>query len=240
MKDLDSLKLESRTIGALPIVNEFLRRLEVEALLAEYVPSRSNQKLSHARTILVLIRNVVISRNPLYKIAEWADSFDRSAIGLERLSACTLNDDRIGRSLDALFDADRAFLLTVSGEYRMSQSRRNGKQSLALAYGHNKDHREDLRQLLFTLTVSRDGAVPIHYKGYDGNTPDNKTHISTWEALRRLAGSSDFIYVADSKLCTREQMEYLNREGGRFITVMPETRRECSWFREWRHCHSLH
>ena len=265
MKDADSLELESRTIGALPIVNEFLRRLGIESLLDEYVPSRSNQKLSYAGTILALIRNVVISRNPLYKIAEWADAFDRSQIGLDNLSAATLNDDRIGRSLDALFDADRASLLTrvvlstvaqfkidlsqlhndsttvtVSGEYRKNRSRRRGKPSLALAHGHNKDHREDLKQLLFTLSVSRDGAVPIHYKGYDGNTTDDKTHIQTWEALRRLTGNSEFIYVADSKLCTREQMEYLSREGGRFITVMPETRRECAWFRAWRHDHGVY
>ena len=225
MKDTDSLELESRTIGALPIINEFLRRLGIEALLDEYVPSRSNQKLSHARTILALVRNVVVSRNPLYKIPEWADSFVRSLVGLDNQPASALNDDRIGRSLDALFDADRASLLTrlvlstvqqfdvdlsqlhndsttvtVSGEYRMSRSHRYGKPSPALAHGHNKDHRDDLKQLLFTLSVSRDGAVPIHYNGYDGNTPDDKTHIQTWEALRRLTGNSDFVYVADSKL----------------------------------------
>jgi len=86
---------------------------------------------------------------------------------------------------------------------------------------------------LFSLTVSRDGAVPIHYKSFDGNTTDDTTHIQIWENLRRIANRSDFIYVADSKLCTREQMQYLATQGGRFISVLPETRKECGWFKNW-------
>ncbi len=108
-----------------------------------------------------------------------------------------------------------------------------------LNFGHNKDHRPDLKQLLFSLTVSRDGAVPIHYKAFDGNITDDKTHIQIWENLRRIAGRSDFIYVADSKLCTREQMNYITKEGGRFITVLPETRKECGWFKNWLRKHPI-
>ena len=222
------------------------------------VPSCKNQKLSHAEAIMLLVRNILIEREPLYKLSEWIVGFDPSLVGLGKASPSVLNDDRVGRSLDALFDADRASLMTriglkaidefsidldqlhndsttvtVSGEYKVGRSRHNGKRSFALAQGHNKDHRPDLKQLLFTLTVSRDGAVPIHYKGYDGNTTDDKTHIQTWEALRRLTGRSDFIYVADCKLCTREQMCYICGEGGRFITVLPESRTECSWFKTW-------
>ena len=170
----------------------------------------------------------------------------------------------MGRSLDVLFDADRASLLTnlvlkvidefsielsqlhndsttvtVYGKYKQNRSMRNGKTSLALLRGHNKDFRPDLKQLLFTLTVSRDGAVPIHYKGYDGNTTDDKTHIQTWEALRRITGRSDFIYVADAKLCTREQMAYIAKEGGRFISVLPETWKEYDWFKTWFRSHNV-
>jgi hypothetical protein len=35
---------------------------------------------------------------------------------------------------------------------------------LAITFGHNKDHRPDLKQLLFILTVSEDGGVPLHYR----------------------------------------------------------------------------
>jgi transposase len=122
--------------------------------------------------------------------------------------------------------------VTVHGNYN-GESHYKGKKSINLTYGHNKDHRPDLKQLVFCLTVSQDGAVPIHYKAYDGNVTDDKTHIRTWETLRRLTGKSDFIYVADCKLCTREQMEHITGEGGKFISVLPKTRAEQKWFREW-------
>jgi len=254
----DSLELDSKTVGALPIINAFIERSGLSDLLAHYLPSKENQKLSHANTVLLLVRNILVEREPLYKLSEWAALFDPILVGLGQAPPEVLNDDRVGRTLDALFDADRASLLThivlkvmdefaielsqlhndsttvtVFGEYKQSRSRRNGKPSLALSHGYNKDYRPDLKQLLFTLTVSRDGAVPIHYKAYDGNTTDDKTHIYTWEALRRITARSDFIYVADSKLCTREQMAYICQEGGRFISVLPETRKESGWFKSW-------
>ena len=264
MKEMDNLELDSKKIGALPIINSFLQRVGLMDLLAECLVSRKNQKLSHADAIVLFVRNILIEREPLYKLSEWAGAFDPSLVGLAETAPSVLNDDRVGRSLDALFNADRASLMTrivlkvvdefsidlgqlhndsttvtVSGEYKGKRSQRQGRTSVALVCGHNKDHRPDLKQLLFTLTVSRDGAVPIHYKSYDGNTTDDKTHIQTWEALRRLTGKSDFIYVADAKLCTREQMGYLSKEGGRFITVMPKSRKECAWFYDWYRTHGV-
>jgi len=260
----NNLGLDSKAISALPIINKFIQQIELKELLTDYLPSKENQKLSHADAILLFVRNILIERHPLYKLSEWAARFDPDLVGLGETTPSVLNDDRVGRSLDALFDADRASLLTnlvlkvidefdielsqlhndstsvtVYGEYKQSSSKRKGKISLALLQGFNKDHRPDLKQLLFTLTVSRDGAVPIHYKGYDGNTTDDKTHIQTWEALRRITGRSDFIYVADAKLCTREQMTYIAKEGGRFISVLPETRKECEWFKTWFRSHNV-
>ena len=77
---------------------------------------------------------------------------------------------------------------------------------------------------MLILTVSADGAVPLAHRLADGNITDDQTHIDTWDGLCALAGRSDFLYVADSKLCTREQMGHIDRAGGRFVTVLPRTR----------------
>src|SRR5262249_47746037 len=42
-----------------------------------------------------------------------------------------------------------------------------------------------------------------------------------------------FIYIADCKLCTKENMEFIDSENGRFITVLPKTRSEDHKFKEW-------
>jgi len=53
-----------------------------------------------------------------------------------------------------------------------------------------------LKQLVWILTVTADGAVPITFRVADGNTSDVTTHIETWDALVALTGCTDFLYVA--------------------------------------------
>ena len=40
-------------------------------------------------------------------------------------------------------------------------------------------------------------------------------------------------YVAHSKLCSRENMDHIDRAGGRFVTVLPRNRLEDAEFRQW-------
>jgi len=87
------------------------------------------------------------------------------------------------------------------------------------------------------MTISADGGVPVQFRCSDGSTNDAITHTDTWDALRQATGRADFLYVADSKLCTYENMRHIDRQGGRLVTVMPRTRREDRWFREWIQTH---
>jgi transposase len=180
-------------------------------------------------------------------------------LGVAAGTALRLTDDRVGRALDQLFHADRASLLTtvvvravrafdldlgqlhndsttitLSGQYATATGAPvAGRPTLRITHGHNKDHRPDLKQLLFVLTVAADGAVPVHYRALDGQTSDAVTHVDTWTTLCQIVGRPDFLYVADSKLCSRESLAHLTAHGGRFITVLPRTRREDGWFRAY-------
>ena len=261
-----AFELQARTIGALPVVNHFLDRLQLDAILARYVPHADRRcRLAPATALGLLVRNVMLRRAPVYALEEWAAPFEPGQLRLAAAEACLLNDDRVGRALDRLFDADRASLLTevvvravrefqvelealhndsttvtFSGQYSSADGRaRRGRPTLKIAHGHNKDHRPDLKQLLWILTVSADGAVPVHFRSADGNITDDVTHIQTWQTLCRLVGRPDFLYVADCKLCTKPAMSHIAERGGRFLTVLPRTRREDAWFRDWVHTHSL-
>jgi transposase len=256
-----ALDLESRWVGGLPLVRAFLDRLRVDALLARALgPADPRAALPPSRVLGVLLRNLVLNeRRPIYGQEEWARTVEPSLLGLEGEQPPALNDDRVGRALDRLFEADRASLLTefvvrairefsidldelhndsttitFLGEYAAADGRKvRGRPTLKVTYGHNKDHRPDLKQLLFVLTVSADGAVPVHYRAMDGNTADVATHVETWETLRKLAGRPDFLYVADCKLCSKATLEHIHRRGGRFITVLPRNRKEDRWFRQF-------
>jgi putative ABC transport system substrate-binding protein len=81
------------------------------------------------------------------------------------------------------------------GQYRAARGRQlRGRRAPWISYGHSKDHRPDLKQLLFALTTSADGGVPVQFRRADGQTNDSRTHIETWEALRQVAGRAERIY----------------------------------------------
>jgi len=119
-------------------------------------------------------------------------------------------------------------------QYKEAKGRSlRGKKAPFITYGYSKDHRPDFKQLLFILTSTRDGGVPVQFRVEAGNQNDSRTHEESWEALRKVAGRDDFLYVADSKLCGAEAMESIHARGGRFVTVMPRSRGEDKDFRAW-------
>lgn len=264
MPTAGEFELRSETVGSLPVINHFLARMGVGELLERHLPrDDARLRLAPAAVIGVVVRNLIVAHRPVYALGEWAAAYDPALLGLGPGEAAALNDDRVGRMLDRLFDADRASLVTAvvlravrefavelaqlhndsttvtfSGNYpRATGAARGAKTAPAITYGHNKDHRPDLKQLLWVLTVSADGAVPVAYRTEDGNTTDDVTHIPTWDELRALVGRPDFLYVADCKLANREAMAHIAGRGGRFVTVLPRSRREDAEFRDWLWSH---
>lgn len=128
--------------------------------------------------------------------------------------------------------------ISLHGDYHAADGRpRAGKATVAAALGHSKDHRPDLKQFVLTLTISADGAVPLAHRLLNGNTGDDQTHIQTWDGLVALVGRPDFLYVADCKLATREQMGHIHARAGRFVSVLPRSRAEDTQIREWAQTH---
>ena len=174
-------------LGALPVVDHFLSRLGVARLLDEYVPSADRRvRLAPAMAIGVVIRNLALSHQPLYSMNEWAARFDPTVLGLGAGEVRLVNDDRVGRGLERLFDADRSSLLSrlvldavdafgidctemhndstsvrLTGAYPLATGRaRGGKPTAAAAWGHSKDFRPDLLTELLK-EISQFRALPV-------------------------------------------------------------------------------
>jgi transposase len=252
--------LTSHRVAVLPALDRLLTRLHLEAFLRDHPPGEDSRcRVPTATALLILLKNLLISREPLYGVGEWAARYVPELLGLTPTQLPSLNDDRVGRCLDRLFDADIPWLtlavvahavrefgvdldelhndsttVTLHGDYESADQRRTlrGKLRLAVTHGHNKDHRPDLKQLLYILTVSRDGAVPVHFRVDSGNATDDRSHIDTWKVLCQLTGRRDFLYVADCKLATAGNMAHIHQNGGRFLTILPRTRGEDAAFGE--------
>jgi transposase len=260
------IRLESLEVGAAPLVRLFLERLDLPGLFERQLPPLPGRPpaLPSSTVLCVLLSNLLLARRPLYAIPAWVARRVPEYLGLPPGQAVLLNDDRIGRALDHLQRADRASLLTAlvlgavrefaidlgelhqdtttvtfSGDYAGQPPTDQVGRPPRITFGYNKDHRPDLKQLLYSITITADGAVPVHCKTYDGNTTDDQVHQETWAFLQQVIGHSDFLYVADSKLCTRDNMSHIASRQGRFLTVLPRTRAEDGWFRDYLQTHPV-
>jgi transposase len=252
--------LNSFRVGATPILERLIERMRLDEFLRAYLPAADRRcRIAPAIGVTLLVKNILISREPLYGIGEWAARFDPQALGLTDDQLPSLNDDRVGRCLDRLFQSDVSSLalalathvvkefqvdldelhndsttVTLHGAYADAarEEMRGSRTRMAITWGYNKDHRPDLKQLLYILTVARDGAVPLYFQVKSGNTADDQTHRASWDLLCRLTGRRDFLYVADCKLATTENMAHIHQHQGRFLTVLPKTRAEDRAFRD--------
>ncbi|MCK4776647.1 MAG: IS1634 family transposase, partial [Candidatus Krumholzibacteria bacterium] len=127
---------------------------------------------------------------------------------------------------DLFSELDMVFFDTTSIYFEGAGSETIG------AHGHSKDHRPDLKQLVFGLNVTADGAVPISHDVFSGNRTDDTIHRGNVDRLRQILRRTDFVYVADSKLATRKNLDHVAKYGGKFVTVLPRTLAEDKRFRK--------
>ena len=254
-----NLELRSYDVGALPLINHILEKMRLEEFLSERLPPDDPRaELPTAQGLLVMVRNVLVSRQPIYGVGEWAARFGPDLFNLWEAELALLGDDRLGRNMvrahqgvtpqfviDFTHEVSGTFGLrddefhndstTVSfyGTYAgaAEEGERGGRPTPAITWGHSKARRPDLKQLLYTLTINEDGGVPVFFTTSSGNVTDDTTHIDTWERVCQLTGKRDFLYVADCKLASKENLAHIAARGGRFVTVLPRTRKEDESFR---------
>ncbi|TWP31787.1 IS1634 family transposase, partial [Leekyejoonella antrihumi] len=91
----------------------------------------------------------------------------------------------------------------------------NPVESGRRAFGHSKDHRTDLPQVVIAMAVTRDG-VPVRCWTFPGNEQDQqiirtiKDDLGSWN-LRRL------VWVADRGFASAGNRAYLTKGGGHYI-----------------------
>jgi len=83
-------------------------------------------------------------------------------------------------------------------------------------YGHSKDHRPDLRQMLVGAVLDGDGR-PICCEMWPGNTTDVKTLIPIVDGLYRRFGLVKVCIVADRGMISRETIDDLDQQGWPYI-----------------------
>ena len=215
-----------KVLGSLPVIARYCERLDIRGIIDRACPIREVALLSHGRVIETLIANRLTSPRPLVHVERWAQEWATEEVfGVE---ASWLNDDRIGRALDAIapelaeivgsigaraiteFGLDVARLhwdmtsISLHGDYD-----RIDEDFAQPSYGHPKDRRPDLKQIQTGLAVTGDGGVPILHRAMDGKAGEVNQVVGAMEALRSMCAERSFLLVGDSKLVSFENLRQL-------------------------------
>jgi len=88
-----------KALGALPVVAELCRRLDVAGIVDRLCPVREVALATHGEVIEVLVANRLTAPAPLVHVEDWARGWAVEEVW--GIPAAVLNDDRVGRALDA-------------------------------------------------------------------------------------------------------------------------------------------
>jgi transposase len=222
------------------VVADFCQRLDLEGIVDRACPVRDVATLTHGQVICALVANRLTSPTPLWRVEDWARAW--AVAEVFGIAPEALNDDRIGRALDAIapqleqivgsvgaraiaaFGVDSARLhwdmtsISLYGAYEEVQ-----EGFIAPRFGHPKDRRPDLKQVQTGLAVSGDGGVPVFHRAYDGGAGEVAQVAGAMRALRRLAGPRRFLLVGDSKLVSYANLRDIMAAGVDFIAPASKT-----------------
>jgi hypothetical protein len=226
-------------LGALPVIREYLDRLQLTERVDALASVRSVAHLTNGEVVLALVANRLTAPRPLYDIQRWAETWAvEETLGLR---PADLNDDRLGRCLDDLaavpdrlrgdltVQAIEAFGLETKtlrwdltsvllcGAYPEEEQDPRYAQ---VRYGYGGERQKQVRYLQVTTD---DGAVPLWEQVHDGNPADVATVIATMEALREHAQCRDFVLVGDSKLRSEANRRALLAAEVGYLAPLPRT-----------------
>ena len=77
--------LKTERLGPLPLVNHFLERMGLADLLEKHVPTGDKRcRVPHAQALGVLVRSIVVEREPIYRAQETVHGFAAGLFGVQQ------------------------------------------------------------------------------------------------------------------------------------------------------------
>lgn len=223
-----------KTLGALPVVADYCRRLDLAGIIDRACPVRDLGYLTHGQVIEVLVANRLTSPAPLVRVTDWAREYAvEEVFGID---PALVNDDRIGRALDAIAPELDRIIGSVGAQaisvFGLDTSRLHGDMTSISLYGayeqadadhpapkfgHPKDPRPDLKQIQAGLAVTGEGGVPVLHRAYDGGAGEVAQVVGAMTELRKMARARDFLLIGDSTLVSYTNVSAMTASGIGFI-----------------------
>ncbi|GAA3449618.1 IS1634 family transposase [Dactylosporangium matsuzakiense] len=223
--------IDARTTGSVWLLEQLWQRLDVAAAVRAATDAR-RFTTNMERVLFALVANRAIAPMSKLSAAEWVRE-DAAIPGLS-----TMDDDHAYRAMDLLVDADTqgrvqeavffavANLLNLevdllffdtTSTYFERDTEDDGDDAFR-RYGHSKDHRHDLPQIVIGLAVTKEG-IPVRCWCWPGNSNDQAVLTEVRDDLRDWK-LGRVITVVDRGFTSADNLAYLRRAGGHYIAGM--------------------
>lgn len=216
------------------MVATYCGRLDLAGIIDRACPVRDLGYLTHGQVIEALVANRLTSPAPLVRVTDWAR--EHAVEEVFGIDPALLNDDRIGRALDAIAPELDHIVGSVGAQaisvFGLDTSRLHWDMTSISLYGaydhvdtdhpapkfgHPKDRRPDLKQIQAGLAVTGDGGVPVFHRAYDGGAAEVSQVVGAMTALQKMARPREFLLIGDSKLVSYGNVSAMIASGTGFI-----------------------
>jgi transposase len=237
--------LQAVPVAHLPVLRALIDQLGIHEILDAALPKHPLSRVSDADCVVSMMLNVLCGRVALFRMDQWMGRTDTELLLGPGRDADAFDDNRLAAALDHIDVVGTDWLLTgvvqrylaaplreraysvhqdftsysVYGEYRDVSP--TGPLPM---FGHSKDLRPDMKQLIFGLSLHGSAGIPLVCSTLDGNTADtraNRNHLA--ELARLLPPEDEVTIVGDCKLVDGQTIGQLLSAGFDFVSLLPAT-----------------
>jgi hypothetical protein len=224
--------VDARSLGGAWVLDQLWRRLGIDAAVKKVARGRKFDAARVERVLFALVASRGLAPSSKLEATRWI----RQEVHLPGLAevdhtACYRAMDFLLASLDELqetvfftvadllqLEVDLLFFDTTSSyfELELADGELDDEPGFR-AYGHSKDHRPDLPQVVIGMAVTR-GGIPVRLWCWPGHTSDQtvlgqvKDDLAGWQLNRT-------VWVVDSGFNSADNRKVLQRGGSGFIVA---------------------
>ncbi|TKG27223.1 IS1634 family transposase, partial [Vibrio breoganii] len=238
-----------KRLDHLGLIAAFCHEIDLPGLIDRIIPKHSEHNVSHGDAVLAMILNGLgFHSRTLHMFSDFFETKPISKLLAKDIEAYHLTDDVLGRTLDALFEADVSILYQVIAEHTVeklglktdsvhlditsfhvdgeyAQSAEDDINSIQLVKGYSRDHRPELNQVVLELICENQAGLPVYMQALSGNTNDAKafSEVTKRHIHCLKAAQNSRYFIADAALYTSDSICSLNEQKQKFITRVPMT-----------------
>jgi len=210
---IGEINFETRTIGPLVLTTPILQTLEVQRIVDAHCPMAAQGAIGHGAIAELVVQCRLSDPRALSDMQTWAEDYAIAVLYPEIETAAQLNDDRVGRMLDVLYEHRAQIwgeLVTQAIQHYELDLRRLHADTMPLKFaGQFADQPADaavarleagynpqgewVKQLKLFALAAGDGGVPVWFETLSGGSSDSPAYVPQFEALCQHADLAQYV-----------------------------------------------